>query len=117
MASISTDLTYDNVGAATWSSCELNVGIACSCVPAFRPLISLIFPRLLSSTRRDHTSDPFSRGAAYYRNDSVVELSHVGHGKVESDGSRDDTISLDSTHTPGTIRVKQEWTITEKEGP
>ncbi|KEF61380.1 uncharacterized protein A1O9_02946 [Exophiala aquamarina CBS 119918] len=117
IASISTDLTYDNVGAATWSSCELNVGIACSCIPALRPLISLIFPRLLTSTRRDHTSDPFSRGAAYYRNEneSIVELSHVN--KIESDASHDDTISLDTTHTPGAIRVKQEWTITEKGGP
>ncbi|KAK5044881.1 hypothetical protein LTR84_010419 [Exophiala bonariae] len=115
VVSMSTDITYDNVGAATWSSCELNVGIACSCVPAFRPLISRIFPRLLSSTRRDHTSDPFSRGAAYYRNDSVVELSHVN--KIESDMSQHDSISMDTTHTPGTIRVKQEWSVTEKDGP
>jgi len=73
-----------------------------------------MFPRLLASTRRDHTSDPFSRGAAYYRNESAIALSHVG--KVESDANRDDTISLDTTHTPGTIRVKQEWSITENEG-
>lgn len=78
-----------------------------------RPVISLIFPRLLSSTRRDHTSDPFSRSAAYYRNDSVIELSHAG--KIESDGSRDDAISFDTTHAPGEIRVKQEWAITDNE--
>ena len=115
IASVSTDITYDNVGAATWSAIELNVGIMCSCVPAMRPVINLIFPRLLSSTRRDHTSDPYPRGASYYRNDSIVELSQVG--KVHSDVSRDDAVSFDAVHAPGAIRVKQEWSITEREQP
>ncbi|KIX03446.1 uncharacterized protein Z518_06998 [Rhinocladiella mackenziei CBS 650.93] len=115
ITSVSTDLTYDNVGAATWSAAELNVGIMCACIPAMRPIISLIFPRFLSSTQRDNISDPYPRGASYYRNDSVVELSQVG--KVHSDVSRDDTVSFDTTHAPNTIRVKQEWAISEREQP
>ncbi|KAL4903494.1 hypothetical protein BDW74DRAFT_168999 [Aspergillus multicolor] len=45
----SSDPTYDNVGAATWSAVECNVGIICACLPTLRPLISRITPQLLSS--------------------------------------------------------------------
>ncbi|KAK5193383.1 hypothetical protein LTR99_006935 [Exophiala xenobiotica] len=116
ITSISTDITYDNVDAATWSAAELNVGIMCACLPAMRPVISLIFPRLLSSTRRDHTSDPYPRGASYYRNDSVVELSHVNKMPQSDTTSNEERISFDTAHAPNTIRVKQEWTITERVG-
>ena len=74
---VSTDITYDNVGAATWSAAELNVGIMCACVPAMRPVIGLVFPRLLSSSRRDQASYPYTRGATYHRNDSAIVLSPV----------------------------------------
>ncbi|KIW24041.1 uncharacterized protein PV07_09780 [Cladophialophora immunda] len=113
IASISTDLTYDNVGAATWSAAELNVGIMCACIPAMRPVISLIFPRLLSSSRRDQQSNPYPRGASYMRNDSVVELSQVV--KAHSEVSRDDTVSFDHGHEPNAIRIKNEWSISERE--
>jgi len=116
ITSVSTDLTYDNVDAATWSAAELNVGIMCACIPAMRPVISLIFPRLLSSTRRDHTSDPYPRGASYYRNDSVVELSHVNKMPRSDTTSQEERISFDTTQAPNTIRVKQEWSITERVG-
>ncbi|RDW93166.1 uncharacterized protein DSM5745_00488 [Aspergillus mulundensis] len=55
----SSDPTYDNVGAATWSAVECNVGIICACLPTLRPLISRMIPRLLSS---DH--NPRSRSRA-----------------------------------------------------
>ncbi|KAL4812801.1 hypothetical protein BDW67DRAFT_193222 [Aspergillus spinulosporus] len=45
----SSDPTYDNVGAATWSAVECNVGIICACLPTLRPLISRMIPQLLSS--------------------------------------------------------------------
>jgi hypothetical protein len=113
IASNSTDLTYDNVGAATWSSAELNVGIMCACIPAMRPVISLIFPRLLSSTRRDHSSNPYPNRGTYMQNESVVELSQVV--KAQSEISRDDMVSFDNGHEPNSIRVKNEWSITERE--
>jgi len=113
ITSISTDLTYDNVDAATWSAAELNVGIMCASIPAIRPVISLIFPRLLSSTRRDHTSDPYPRSGAYYRNDSVVEFSTVN--KMRSGASQEETISLGSSNATNAIHVKQEWSVTQRE--
>lgn len=45
----STDPTYDNVGAATWSAIECNTGIICACLPTLRPLLSKILPNFLAS--------------------------------------------------------------------
>ncbi|KAJ6184423.1 hypothetical protein N7519_005724 [Penicillium mononematosum] len=45
----SPDTSYSNVGAAYWTAAECNVAIMCSCLPFLRPIISRIFPRLLSA--------------------------------------------------------------------
>ncbi|KAJ5947522.1 hypothetical protein N7466_000537 [Penicillium verhagenii] len=45
----STDPTYDNVGAASWSAVECNTGIICACLPTLKPLISKLAPGLLST--------------------------------------------------------------------
>ncbi|KAJ5312355.1 hypothetical protein N7508_003185 [Penicillium antarcticum] len=47
----STDTSYSNVGAAYWTAAECNVAIICSCLPFLRPIISRIFPKLLSTNR------------------------------------------------------------------
>ncbi|PLB55470.1 putative integral membrane protein [Aspergillus steynii IBT 23096] len=44
-----TDPTYDNVGAATWSAIECNVAIICACLPGIRAFISRLIPRILST--------------------------------------------------------------------
>ncbi|RHZ74001.1 hypothetical protein CDV55_108803 [Aspergillus turcosus] len=45
----SPDTSYSNVGAAYWTAAECNVAIICACLPFLRPIISRIFPRLLST--------------------------------------------------------------------
>ncbi|KAJ5123117.1 hypothetical protein N7448_009214 [Penicillium atrosanguineum] len=45
----STDTSYSNVGAAYWTAAECNVAIICACLPFLRPIISRIFPKLLST--------------------------------------------------------------------
>ncbi|KAJ5906745.1 uncharacterized protein N7473_003661 [Penicillium subrubescens] len=45
----STDPTYDNVGAASWSAIECNTGIICACLPTLKPLLSRIVPGLMST--------------------------------------------------------------------
>ncbi|KGO43317.1 hypothetical protein PEX1_088880 [Penicillium expansum] len=45
----STDPTYDNVGAASWSAIECNTGIICACLPTLKPLIARIFPGMVST--------------------------------------------------------------------
>jgi len=42
----STDISWDNPMAATYSSLEVNVGIICSCIPTLKGLISRLFPSL-----------------------------------------------------------------------
>jgi hypothetical protein len=51
IVSISEDTTWANTEAAIWSSIEVNTGIVCASLPTVKPLISRIFPRLLSSNR------------------------------------------------------------------
>ncbi|EAW06601.1 putative integral membrane protein [Aspergillus clavatus NRRL 1] len=45
----SSDPTYDNAGAATWSAIECNVAIICACLPGIRAFLSKLLPRFLSS--------------------------------------------------------------------
>ncbi|KAF1363238.1 hypothetical protein EJ07DRAFT_104201 [Lizonia empirigonia] len=54
----STDQSYDNPPAATWSSVEVNVGIICSCLPLLRPLMTKCLPGVFSSYRRNTRSTP-----------------------------------------------------------
>ena len=54
----STDQSYDNPAAATWSSVETSVGIICSCLPLLRPLMTKCLPGVFSSHRHDTRSTP-----------------------------------------------------------
>jgi hypothetical protein len=93
----------------------------CACIPALRPVIGMIFPRLLSSTIRNQSvthgrSTQYGRTnkrSSYVRHDSVVELSNTRRG--HSEVSRDDNISFDRNQHPGSIHVKNEWAIEESE--
>lgn len=82
VASVSTDLTYDNVGAATWSAVELNVGIICACLPMMKPLLVRLFPRLLASTSLNSRPEN-----AYYGRDQSRGFGNVS--TVKSMASRD----------------------------
>ncbi|EIT83338.1 integral membrane protein [Aspergillus flavus] len=64
----STDPTFDNVGAASWSAIECNVGIICACLPTLRPLVSRIVPHLLSTLS--------SRNRSYNRSYGNRRFSH-----------------------------------------
>ena len=48
--SVSTDVSWDNPLAAIWSSCEVNVGILCSCLPTLKGCVTRYFPRLFNSS-------------------------------------------------------------------
>ncbi|KAE9373323.1 hypothetical protein N431DRAFT_482387 [Stipitochalara longipes BDJ] len=49
--SVSVDPTYDNVGASIWSNIEVYTGIICASLPAIKPVVGKLFPKLLSTTR------------------------------------------------------------------
>ena len=69
IVSISKDVSWDNVGAATWSSVETNVGIICACLPTLKALLARIFPRLLYSAGYVSNAQPQS-GLAWSRRKS-----------------------------------------------
>jgi hypothetical protein len=48
----SNDPTHDNVGAAMWSSIELNTAIMCGSLATLRPLVDRIAPKILQSGSR-----------------------------------------------------------------
>jgi len=54
----SKDWVWDDVGAATWSSVELNTGIVCACLPTLQPVLNLLCPHLLSPARGPRDSMP-----------------------------------------------------------
>ncbi|KAH7324730.1 hypothetical protein B0I35DRAFT_475953 [Stachybotrys elegans] len=47
LASVSADVTWDNYGAAIWSSIEANFGIVCASLVHFKPLIARFAPSWL----------------------------------------------------------------------
>ncbi|KAF1911324.1 hypothetical protein BDU57DRAFT_524386 [Ampelomyces quisqualis] len=53
----SSDPTYDNPPAATWSSVELNVGIICSCLPLLRPILTRFLPGAFTSRLRSRSEN------------------------------------------------------------
>ncbi|KAK7177430.1 hypothetical protein PSPO01_16522 [Paraphaeosphaeria sporulosa] len=66
----SSDPTYDNPSAATWSSVETNIGIICSCLPCLRPLVLRLMPGVFPSVhyrQNASASAAFSRSATRRR--------------------------------------------------
>jgi hypothetical protein len=84
----STDPTYDNPAAATWSSVEINVGIICSCLPLLRPLFNRFLPGVFTSRNRIDNVDPKnyatirstnSRKGSPSQDDSSLEMTKQSH--------------------------------------
>ena len=50
------DPTWDDEAAATWSILELNMGIVCSCLPTLRPLVTRILPQFIAVTTATPTN-------------------------------------------------------------
>jgi hypothetical protein len=112
----STDVTWDNVGAATWSSVELNVGIICACLPTIKPVLSHFFPRLLQSRQRDTIelrADRYIRhgGGSDGRIYTGGEIHRTQRFTVEqTTWDSDDTATATSPSTPSKIH-KYSWSI------
>ncbi|EKD15174.1 hypothetical protein MBM_06390 [Drepanopeziza brunnea f. sp. 'multigermtubi' MB_m1] len=59
VVSKSDDLPYDNAATAIWSAVEVNTAIVCACMPSMKPVVSRLFPRLLSTNRSKHYGHTF----------------------------------------------------------
>ena len=51
-----TNPTYDTLSSGTWSVVELNVGVFCVCMPAFRRFLAHTMPKCFGSTEDDSES-------------------------------------------------------------
>ncbi|OTB06089.1 hypothetical protein M426DRAFT_21209 [Hypoxylon sp. CI-4A] len=67
VASVSEDVTWDNYGAAIWSSIETNTGIVCACLVHLKPMIVRYMPSLLSIGRTTRLADERSGGTSDLR--------------------------------------------------
>jgi hypothetical protein len=50
IVAVSTDITWDNPGTATWSAMELNIGIICASLPTLRAFFAEHFPKTFSAS-------------------------------------------------------------------
>jgi hypothetical protein len=55
-----TDSTWDNMDITLWSCIELAVAVICACLPALRPLVSRVLPKIFGSVQSTSmaTGDP-----------------------------------------------------------
>lgn len=46
------DTPWTNIPSSMWTVIEMNLGIICACLPTFRQMLSVLFPRLFDGLRR-----------------------------------------------------------------
>ncbi|KUM65522.1 hypothetical protein ACN42_g1566 [Penicillium freii] len=94
----STDPTYDNVGAASWSAIECNTGIICACLPTLKPLVARIFPNMISTfnASRPARGDTTQRNSDW--NDNASTLGPPGEEHEYGAGDPERVLAL----VPGT---------------
>ncbi|KAL4887597.1 PTH11-like integral membrane protein [Aspergillus karnatakaensis] len=114
----SNDTSWSNVAAAYWTAAECNVAIICACLPFLRPLISRIFPKILStnsynkdainpsrttaprSTRQRALSDPYSRDPEF----GLLTIDTMGQAGEVPDENNVKTSGTGLEVTPDMIR-------------
>ncbi|OQE26018.1 hypothetical protein PENFLA_c007G09300 [Penicillium flavigenum] len=108
----SSDPTYDNVGAASWSAIECNTGIICACLPTLKPLVARIFPGMVSTF---NASRP-TRGDTTRRNsDWNGDASTLGaHGEEHEYGAGDPERVLALVPGTGFRSSIKRWTREEE---
>ncbi|RVX66017.1 hypothetical protein B0A52_10104 [Exophiala mesophila] len=100
----STNPPYDYIPLGYWSDLELNIGIACLCMPSARVIIRRYFPNCrLATTAHDSRSDEYVR-ASQIRNDisssgvSKLPRSVTRSGVIKDSSS--DQVELFSVNRP-----------------
>ncbi|KGO65322.1 hypothetical protein PITC_015900 [Penicillium italicum] len=108
----STDPTFDNVAAASWSAIECNTGIVCACLPTLKPLVARIFPSMVSTF---NASRP-ARGDTTQRNsDWNGDASTLGApGEEHEYGAGDPERVLALVPNTGFRSTMKRWTREEE---
>lgn len=101
-----TDPTWDNVDISIWSVIENAVAVICACLPALRPLLNRVLPRVFGSSQQksrsgygtqDSTIGKRGTGARRLVEDNEGAYDGAGMRRssrgTEIFGTRDDTVT------------------------
>ncbi|KAL7803685.1 GPCR, PTH11-type [Trichoderma aethiopicum] len=75
--------TWDFLDVSLWSVVEINVGLICVCLPAFRLLLVRIFPKLQGSTERYYGKNSRRNRTATNPRSSRLPLGHSAGSQVD----------------------------------
>ncbi|KAJ9165690.1 Integral membrane protein [Coniochaeta hoffmannii] len=102
---LSTDTTWDNVGASCWSITEPCSAILCVCLPVLRPLASNVLGGRLWSSRGDDTKTYHQHSAG---RDGSAPHSHYHSRRTRGGGGGGGGVGLGSDHrTPSETSSQQ----------
>ncbi|KAL1967975.1 hypothetical protein VTN77DRAFT_2392 [Rasamsonia byssochlamydoides] len=102
---ISTDPSWDNVGAAFWTAAECNIAIICASLPYLRPLVIRIFPHFASNLSYPRKSDG---QLTSHRKSRATLLTNTVRGEYDMYGFNDRRGGTSSSETMGGIQVTTE---------
>ncbi|KAF3932469.1 hypothetical protein ABW19_dt0204392 [Dactylella cylindrospora] len=99
----SMDPTWDQPATAYWSAIEMNISIVCACLPALKPLVSLVAPTIFGTA--NNSQPPSYRDYRYGSN----KISNGARGQHFSDrirknrsgGTGDDEMGLNDIEITG----------------
>ncbi|KAF4552744.1 Hypothetical protein D9617_9g025340 [Elsinoe fawcettii] len=83
----SSDISYYNVTASTWSAIEIDVGIICACLPSLKATVTRFFPRLFSSVGVSNNYSNHPTGNGYFASNNRTGGGN-GYGNQSALGSR-----------------------------
>ncbi|KJZ71143.1 hypothetical protein HIM_09497 [Hirsutella minnesotensis 3608] len=95
-----------------WSAVEVNVSIACACIPTLKPLIVKIFPRVLFDERRSGSSEGSSEPKATLFRSWTGKATAILTLHVKTTRS-DNSASSSATRSPTTPGIVQPGNISQ----
>ncbi|KAB8228206.1 PTH11-like integral membrane protein [Aspergillus alliaceus] len=103
------DTSYSNVGAAYWTAAECNVAIICACLPFLRPVVSRLFPKLLSTQSYNrYTQNPTIRASRSQANRMQLRSQGPDYGMYTIDVQSGDDKPIDIKGIEVTTEMSQE---------
>ncbi|KAJ9143989.1 Integral membrane protein [Coniochaeta hoffmannii] len=86
---LSEDTTWDNVDSSCWSITELCSAILCVCLPVLRPLISRLFPHLVTDNRKPSNVDS---ERTFVNTSNVLHTEDLELQRINSEGDFSDGV-------------------------
>ncbi|KAK8048152.1 PTH11-typeG-protein-coupled receptor [Apiospora phragmitis] len=101
------DQTYD-IASTMWTVIEMNVAIVCACLPQIRPLIVMVFPRLMPASHSRDRSERPPNSSSLAKSVSSPAKSNCSHW---TDGERQESIAMGAVRK--SERSSEEYILSE----